>query len=219
LNKSLRKRLIIGLLLLVISVTLAVFAHFTPYFPGDLAATRFVQSLSSQFITSFMTLVSQGFTNIPAVVMVIACAVLIWWRLGRLEGIFMAASGVLSPIANLLKLLIEQPRPPASLIDIITPAGGLGFPSGHAFFAAMVLGMLIYFVLRYVTLQPLKWLLVAGLIFIILLVGYSRVYLGDHWTSEVIASYMIASGFLLLLTVFYEQRKGSKASSQKAQRA
>jgi membrane-associated phospholipid phosphatase len=219
LNKSLRKRLFIGLVLLVISVILAVFAHFTAYFPGDIAAARFVQSLSSQFITSFMLLVSQGFTGIPAVVLVIACVVIIWWRLGRLEGLFMAASGVLSPVANLFKLLIEQPRPPASLVGIISPAGGLGYPSGHAFFAAMILGMLIYFVIRYVSLKTLKWLLVAGLICIILLVGYSRVYLGDHWASEVIASYMIASGFLLLLTVFYEQRKGSKATRQKGQRA
>jgi membrane-associated phospholipid phosphatase len=218
-NKSLRKRLIIGPLLLVISVILAVFAHFTSYFPGDIPAARFIQSLSSQGITSFMTLVSQGFTNIPAVVLVVACVVIVWWRLGRLEGIIMAAVGAFSPVANLFKLIIQQPRPPATLIDIITPAGGLGFPSGHAFFAATVLGMLIYFVLRYVSLRPLKELLVSGLIFIILLVGYSRVYLGDHWVSQVIASYIIAAGFLLLLTVFYEQRKGSKASSQKAQRA
>lgn len=209
-NKSLGKRLIIGLVLLVISVILAVFAHFTAYFPGDIPAARFIQSLNSQFLTSFMLLVSQGFTGIPAVVLVLVCVLIIWWRLGRLEGIFMAAAGVLSPIANLFKLIIEQPRPPASLVGIISPAGGLGFPSGHAFFAAMILGMLIYFVLRYVSLQPLKWLLVSVLLFIILLVGYSRVYLGDHWASEVIESYIIAGGFLPLLTVFYEQRKGSK---------
>jgi undecaprenyl-diphosphatase len=215
-NKILRKRLIIGLLLLILSAILAVFAHSTPYFPGDVRAMQFIQSLNSQFLTSFMIIVSQGFTGLPAVLLVIACVVIIWWRLGMLEAMFMAATGVLSPIANLFKLLIEQPRPPTNLVDIVLPVGGLGFPSGHAFFAAMTLGMLTYYVLKNVSLRPLKVLLVSVLIFIILLVGYSRVYLGDHWVSEVIESYFIASGFLLLLTLFYEQRKASKARRQKA---
>jgi membrane-associated phospholipid phosphatase len=214
-NKSLRKRVIIGLLLLILSIILAVFAHITSYFPGDVRAAQFIQSLNSQFLTSFMIKISQGFTGVPAVVLAIACVGIIWWRLGRLEAIFMAADAVISPTANLFKLLIQRPRPPASLVDIITPVGGLSFPSGHAFFAGMTLGMLIYFVLIYVSLRPLKVLLVVGLVFIILLVGYSRVYLGDHWASDVIEGYLIASGFLLLLTAFYEQRK----ARQKAPRA
>ena len=217
-NKSLRYKLIIGILLLVISAILAVFAHSTPYFPGDIPAMQFIQSLNSPFLTSFMTIVSQGFTGIPAVLLVIACVLIIWWRLGMLEAIFMAATGVLSPIANLFKLIIEQPRPPATLANIITPFGGLGFPSGHAFFAAMVLGMLIYFILKNITLPAVRVLLISVLIFTILLVGYSRVYLGDHWVSEVVESYIIAGGFLLLLTAFYEYRKAIKARQKSGSR-
>jgi len=52
-----------------------------------------------------------------------------------------------------------------------------------------------------------------------LLVGYSRVYLGDHWLSEVIESYFIAGGFLLLMTVFYEQIKESRIRRQKVHKA
>ena len=217
-NKSLRYKLIIGILLLVISAILAVFAHSTPYFPGDIPAMQFIQRLNSPFLTSFMTIVSQGFTGIPAVLLVIACVLIIWWRLGMLEAIFMAATGVLSPIANLFKLIIEQPRPPATLANIITPFGGLGFPSGHAFFAAMVLGMLIYFILKNISLPAVRVLLTSVLIFIILLVGYSRVYLGDHWVSEVVESYIIAGGFLLLLTAFYEYRKAIKARQKSGSR-
>jgi undecaprenyl-diphosphatase len=217
-NKSLRNRLIIGISLLILSAILAVFAHSTPYFPGDIQVMRFVQSLHSQFLTPFLTIVSNSSTGIPAVLIVIACVVIIWWRLGKLEAIFMAATGVLSPIANLFKLIIEQPRPPATLADILLPIGGLGFPSGHAFFAAMVLGMLIYFILKNIDLRPLKLLLVSVLILYILLVGYSRVYLGVHWGSEVIESYLIAGGFLLLLTAFYEYRKAIKGHQKSGSR-
>jgi undecaprenyl-diphosphatase len=217
-NKSLRYKLIIGMVLLVISAILAIFAHSTPYFPGDVPAMQLIQSLNSPLFTSFMIIVSQGFTGIPAVLLVIACVLIIWWRLGMLEAIFMAATGVLSPIANLFKLIIEQPRPPATLANIITPFGGLGFPSGHAFFAAMVLGMLIYFILKNISLPAVRVLLISVLIFIILLVGYSRVYLGDHWVSEVVESYIIAGGFLLLLTAFYEYRKAIKARQKSGSR-
>jgi len=218
-NKSLRYKLIIGILLLVISAILAVFAHSTPYFPGDIPAMQFIQSLNSPFLTSFMTIVSQGFTGIPAVLLVIACVLVIWWRLGRLEAMIMAAAGVFSPIGLLLKLFIGQPRPPTSLVNIITPTSGLGFPSGHAFFATMVLGMLIYFIFKYVSLRPLKVLLVSGLILIILLVGFSRVYLGVHWVSEVLGGYIIACGILLPLTLYHEQRRSSNALHEKAHTA
>jgi len=164
-----------------------------------------------------MTIVSNSSTGIPAVLLVIALVLIIWWRLGKLEAIFMAAAGVLSPIANLFKLIIEQPRPPATIANIILPIGGLGFPSGHAFFAAMMLGMLIYFILKFVASKPLKTLLVSFLAFYILLVGYSRVYLGVHWGSEVIESYLIAGGFLLLLTALYEQINISKARRNKSE--
>jgi len=128
-KKSLRNRLIIGTLLLILSAVLAVLAHRVPYFPGDLQSMRFIQSIRSPFLTSFMIIVSDGFTGIPAVVLAIAFVLVIWWRLGTMEAIFMAITGVLSPIANLFKLVIEQPRPPTTLVDIIIPVGGLGFPA------------------------------------------------------------------------------------------
>jgi undecaprenyl-diphosphatase len=218
-NKQLHKRLIIGLFLVILGAVMAAFAHFIPYFPGDAEASQFVQSLNSQFLTSFMTIVSQAFTGIPAALLVIACVLVIWWRLGRLEAMIMAAAGVFSPIGLLLKLFIGQPRPPTSLVNIITPTSGLGFPSGHAFFATMVLGMLIYFIFKYVSLRPLKVLLVSGLILIILLVGFSRVYLGVHWVSEVLGGYIIACGILLPLTLYHEQRRSSNALHEKAHTA
>jgi len=210
LNKRLRKRLIIVLVLLFLSIILAVFAYLMPYFPGDIRVTQLIQSLNSPSLTSFMIFVSDGFTGIPAILLAIALVLIIWWRLGLLAAIFMVADGVLSPIANLFKFIIERPRPPDSLVNILVPVGGLSFPSGLAFFATMILGMPIYFVLKYVSSLPLKVSLVSALVIIILLVGYSRVYVGDHWPSDVIGSYFIASGFVLLLTMFYEQRIAAK---------
>ncbi|HEX7475037.1 MAG TPA: phosphatase PAP2 family protein [Dehalococcoidales bacterium] len=210
LNQRLRKRLIVTLVLLFLSIILAVFAYLTPYFPGDIRVAQLIQRLNSPSLTSFMIFVSAGFTGIPSILLAIALVLIIWWRLGLVAAIFMAADGVLSPAANLFKFIIERPRPPDSLVNILVPVAGLSFPSGHAFFATMILGMPIYFVLKYVSSRPLKVSLVSFLVIVILLVGYSRVYLGDHWPSDVIGSYFIGSTLVLLLTMFYEQRIASK---------
>ena len=204
-KKRYRKRFIIGLAMLFLSLLQAIYARFTPYFPGDVQVTRFVQGFNSRFLISVMETISRGFTGLPAVLLAVVFVMVIWWRLGIRAAAFMAGAAVLSPVDDILKFLIHRPRPPAILVNIIMPASGLSFPSGHAFFATMTLGMMTYFIIKYVTNRKIKIVLTAGLIISILLVGFSRVYLGAHWGSDVVESYFIAGGLVLLLSVFYEQ--------------
>ena len=79
----------------------------------------------------------------------------------------------------------------------------------------MTLGMLTYFVIKYISNRTLKWVLAAGLILSILLVGLSRVYLGAHWGSDVVEAYFIAGGFVVLLSVVYEQLLRDKTGGAK----
>ena len=103
------------------------FAYLKSYFPGDIRVTQLIQSLNSPSLTSFMIFVSKGFTGIPEILLAIVLVLLIWWRLGLLAAAFMAADGVLSPIANLFKFIIERPRPPDSLVNILCRVGGPQF--------------------------------------------------------------------------------------------
>jgi membrane-associated phospholipid phosphatase len=199
-KSNFRRRFIVAAGLLLLSIIMGIFAHYTLYFPGDLQVTHIVQSVQTPLLVSLMIDLSQAFTGIPAVVMVVVLAVIMWWRLGRLEGLFMAAGGLLAPLNELFKIIVQRPRPTANLVQILLPAIDLGFPSGHAYFATMTLGMVSYFVGRYIANRPLKIVLIIILIALILLVGFSRVYLGDHWTSDVIGGYLFGGGILLLLS-------------------
>jgi membrane-associated phospholipid phosphatase len=201
-----RNRLILALVLGLLGVAQAVYAANNAYFPGDVQVTQLLQSFSFQPFVTLMIWVSQGFNSWRADLLALACIIFIWWRLGLLEAVMLTAAVLISPLNEFFKILVNRPRPVAMLVHIILPATGLSFPSGHSFFAAMLLGTLGYFALIYVR-RPVKYYLMSALLFFILLVGFSRVYLGAHWGSDVIGAYFFAGFFLLILSVVYEELK------------
>ena len=100
-----------------------------------------------------------------------------------------------------LKRLFHRPRP-ADLFAHL----GYSFPSGHSFFALVVYGMLAYWLTRDAPPRRRRWgwALAISAIF---LVGFSRVYLGEHYPSDVAAGYAVALpwlwGCLALPTAFH----------------
>lgn len=101
-----------------------------------------------------------------------------------------------------LKLLFARPRPLPSLVF----ENSFSFPSAHATLAVAVYGFLIYLVLKkkVTTCCRKEALIFLGFI-LILLVGISRLYLGVHYVTDVLAGYVI--GFLGILFGIYVQRK------------
>lgn len=102
-----------------------------------------------------------------------------------------------------LKRLFHRPRP-----EVIFAHLGYSFPSGHSFFALVVYGMLAYWLTRDAPRRRrlLGWVLATAAI---LLVGLSRVVLGEHYPSDVAAGYAVALpwlwGCLALPTAFHHR--------------
>ncbi len=98
----------------------------------------------------------------------------------------------------LLKLIVARGRPMPSLAAIDAP--GYSFPSMHAACSMAMYGFLAYMI--YKLLQPLhhRAPLVAATAIIILLIGFSRLYLGVHYPSDVAAGFVIGGFFLWLGT-------------------
>lgn len=138
---------------------------------------------------------------------VIATGIFVWWRIGRLEAITILVGGLITLVNTALKLAINRPRPSADLVHVLSPEQGNGFPSGHAFFAILILGLTAYFISINLKNRVLRMLVLAGLIVLILLVGTSRVYLGVHWPSDVIGGYLIGGVFLAGLIWFHRTWK------------
>ncbi|MFC4619585.1 phosphatase PAP2 family protein [Camelliibacillus cellulosilyticus] len=97
-----------------------------------------------------------------------------------------------------LKVIFHRPRPLDRLIDI----GGYSYPSGHATMSTACYGMIAFLLYKYIKHQfnAFVWFFViAGLW--VLLIGASRVYLGVHYPSDVLAG-MAVGGIWLLICVF-----------------
>lgn len=200
-----------GLLLILglasISLALSVWALYAPRFPGDLQLTLLLQSIDNKAWHSVMEWSSILFGSWRAVLLVVGSGVVIGWWLGTLEGATVLTAGLLSLIDSPLKAAINRPRPTPELVQVFVIEKENGFPSGHALFAILVLGILAYFIATHVRNRSLRMLSVAGLLTLVVSIGVSRVYLGAHWPSDVIGGYFFGGTLLATLIWCYKKLK------------
>ncbi|MEA2530583.1 MAG: hypothetical protein QOF01_2053 [Thermomicrobiales bacterium] len=116
-----------------------------------------------------------------------------------------------SALSGTTKFLMRRPRPDLPEI-LVTKAriGGTSFPSGHVINYIGIYGSLAFLANRYVRPKALRRVIVGALTSLIALVGPSRIYLGHHWFSDVLASYLLGTSYLLTLTSIYRRLKGGR---------
>lgn len=105
---------------------------------------------------------------------------------------------ILIMAGNLLTLIVkdfvQRPRPSPDLMNILAHKTDFGFPSGHAL-AAVLTASAVWIVFRN---RRWKWLHLV-LILYALAIGWSRLYLGVHWFSDVLAGYLFGLGWLMMV--------------------
>ncbi len=106
-----------------------------------------------------------------------------------------------SVLNHAMKRLFERPRPETAMEAL----SSLSFPSGHAMIGGVFYGLLIYIVWRTVEQPASRWFYTIILTLLILLIGYSRVYLNVHYATDVLAGYAV--GVVWLMISIYLMRK------------
>jgi membrane-associated phospholipid phosphatase len=165
-----------------------------PVLAPDVTITKVFQENQSPWLRTTMVAVSAiGDIQVLSAGLVVFATVIFWLVDLPLEAIMIivvsATSGILDA---LIKSLVARPRPTARLVDIISAATGNSFPSGHVMSYVAFWDLLFSFGLILFKGSPwwrITLLILSGLL--VLLVGPSRVYLGAHWTSDVLGAYML----------------------------
>lgn len=106
---------------------------------------------------------------------------------------------------SLLKILIHRDRPS---IRHLVEETSFSYPSGHSMISVVLYGYLIYYIYKHINNKIIRNILIGLLIFIIISVGISRVYVGVHYISDVIGGYLI--GLIVLMGGFSYVKNGSK---------
>jgi len=206
-----RRRKAVGCLLQVFALQLTLFGllawyvHFHPILLLDVAITHAFQQNQAPWLRTAMLAISYPGSS-PLLPVLVILTTVVFWTIGvRLEAVFVAGLSTVSLLLNLLiKVQVGRPRPTGHLVHIIQTAIGYSFPSGHVMAYIAYWGLLFCF--GVILFQGRHWwrttLLVISAAFVVL-IGPSRVYLGDHWASDVLGAYLIGGVLLGLAVVVY----------------
>jgi undecaprenyl-diphosphatase len=190
---------------LTVLSALAVLAHYYAYFSWDLAAARALQDLRLPGLPAFMRAVSLFGDRGVSDLMIAATMVvflLLRWR-GEFSALLLSAVGS-QTIYRALQLLIARPRPSSDLVTVSGHFVAGSFPSGHVTFYVCFFGFLFF--IAYVRLpcgSVVRRVVQLTAALLIVLIGPSRVYLGAHWPSDTIGSYLTGGLWLAVSLYFY----------------
>ena len=165
---------------------------------------------------AWLTPIMQSISDLAyPVVLVVMLLVIEVFAPGRRPGLCAAVNLVLATLLNLLlKTLIQRPRPEGYRL---VAESGFSFPSSHSMVAMAFYGLLIWMVWRYEKDALVRRLGIIGFGLVIVLVGLSRIYLGVHYASDVLAGFCASIAWLgvytkLLAPVFLAQREDPRGA-------
>lgn len=199
------------LIALVAFAVLFVYARTVPYFSFDLPIARAIQTLPDALVGSFMVGLTWIGWSPQSYVWCGAVLIFLWLARLRWEAVMtlFAALGV-TILGQFIKGIVQRARPTPDLFRVAGQVSESSFPSGHVLLFVAFFGFLMF--LLY-TLAPRSWWRTLGLVLMgaaIVLIGISRVYLGQHFPSDVLGAYLLGSLWLALTIYVYRWGKERK---------
>lgn len=161
---------------------------------GDIIGYKLI---STFLISDFATPIAKFITNFGGAIFIITLMITLFILIkDKKIGLSIFLNLVISTTLNqLLKRILQRPRPTEYRIIEET---GYSFPSGHSMVSMAFYGYLIYLIYKYVKNKYIKWTLIVLLSILICSIGISRIYLGVHYTSDVLGGFLASISYLVI---------------------
>lgn len=188
-----KKYLLLISLCLVIFLVMLGIALFDKNLVFDMSIYNFISSFRSNGLDSFFKTIT-CFGNSIVIILIVLVFIVIF---RNKDSLLLSISALDSVIVNtILKHIIRRDRP--SVVRLISQ-GGYSFPSGHAMISVCVYGFLLYLAYNKINNKWIKYICCLLLGLLIILIGISRIYVGVHYASDIIAGYSLAIIEVILL--------------------
>ncbi|MDA8255318.1 MAG: HAD-IC family P-type ATPase [Betaproteobacteria bacterium] len=191
--------LVVGGAWLLFGVMEDIISH-DPLVDVDVWVFHLLQALRIPPLNNVMVAITE--LGDSQVLLPVIVAALVWFVVRRLwltAGYWIAAVGVAELLAGVIKLALHRPRPQLMYAGVEQ----FSFPSGHAVMSTAVYGFLAYLLLRRAS-ATWRRAGAAATVSLIVLIGFSRLYLGAHWLSDVLGGLAFGVAWVAALAMAYE---------------
>jgi membrane-associated phospholipid phosphatase len=154
-------------------------------------------------VVLFITYLGKGEIIIFSLIIVSIILILLKQRFYFFSLITSVLGGEL--FVSIIKNTIDRPRP--SLADTLVIENSWSFPSGHTFTAISFYGLLTFFIAHNLKKKWQRIITYTIGLFLIILIGLSRIFLGAHWPSDVLASFFSGIAWLSILVTIASIKK------------
>lgn len=172
----------------------------------DLQFSRFVQSSPFYLLEPLFWFVTTMGNFLPMTFLLFATAILFKITSHHREAIYLLWSTSLGLLlSSVLKIIIARPRPTSDSVSVLVNLSDYSFPSSHCLEFVVFFGFLYFYINTQKKQSNILKIFKTVLLLLILLVGFSRIYLGAHWLSDCLAGYLL--GYLILKITIYKYQK------------
>ena len=193
------------LLTVLVFVDLARDVVTTGALPYDRSVMLWLHVRESPGMTTTMSAVTElgGVVAVP--IIAVAWAGLLWWRGRRRDAALLAAAVIGSTLLNaVLKAVFQRDRP--DFWEHLVVEDSYSFPSGHAMASMSLAAALVVIAWS----SRWRWPAIALATVYVLVVGVSRLYLGVHFPSDVLAGWCVAVAWVVVVAVVLDRGERSR---------
>ena len=162
-----------------------------------------IHGMRTPWLTPVMVLgTNLGAFVVAGPVAAVLVGYLLFKRLWTAAALVVVVYGIGFYWGTLAQEVIRRVRPPQAAAIILVP-NAFGFPSGHSITAMLLYGAIAFLAFRIARRLWVRVTVAAVCVVLIVYVGFTRVYLGAHWPTDVIGAWLLGGAWLALIAGLY----------------